>query len=205
MTASQLAQLDTLRQQNASLQNQLKAMSDIPGRNALDRRIRDLNQKNLTAQIQLDQERARVEDLRKQLDEARDIKRGVLERGQSANLKVDLLNDELSQARGKSNRSKMPLLMQGKRSASYRAGGAVPIQFLFLCPVPRMFPVILSWVLLLQFEPYHQESQVHRLWEHPLAIVFQESVSLVVLAHYHLGDKVLRVFKIFLQEIHRFS
>ena len=70
-------------------------MSDIPGRNALDRRIRDLNQKNLTAQIQLDQERARVEDLRKQLNEARDIKRGVLERGQSANLKVDLLNDAL--------------------------------------------------------------------------------------------------------------
>jgi chromosome segregation ATPase len=101
LTASQLAQLDTLRQQNVSLQNQLKTMSDIPGRNALDRRIRDLNQKNLTAQIQLDQERARVEDLRKQLDEARDIKRGVLERGQSANLKVDLLNDELSQARGK--------------------------------------------------------------------------------------------------------
>ena len=101
LTASQLAQLDTLRRQNESLQNQLKTMSDIPGRNALDRRIRDLNQKNLTAQIQLDQERARVEDLRKQLDEARDIKRGVLERGQSANLKVDLLNDELSQARGK--------------------------------------------------------------------------------------------------------
>ncbi len=86
---------------DVSLQNQLKTMSDIPGRNALDRRIRDLNQKNLTAQIQLDQERARVEDLRKQLDDASDIKRGVLERGQSASLKVDLLSDELTQARGK--------------------------------------------------------------------------------------------------------
>ena len=101
LAASQLAELDSLRQQNVSLQNQLKTMSDIPGRNALDRRIRDLNQKNLTAQIQLDQERARVEDLRKQLDDASDIKRGVLERGQSASLKVDLLSDELTQARGK--------------------------------------------------------------------------------------------------------
>ena len=39
-----------------------------------------------------------MEDLRKQLDEARNIKQEVVERGQSANMKVRLLNDELSVA-----------------------------------------------------------------------------------------------------------
>jgi chromosome segregation ATPase len=51
------------------------------------------------AQIQLDQERSRVEDLRKQLAESRDIKQEIVERGQSANLKVGLLNDELDDSR----------------------------------------------------------------------------------------------------------
>lgn len=124
LTASQVAELETLRQQNLNLQNQLKNMSEIPGRNALDRRIRDLNQKNLTAQIQLDQERARVEDLRKQLDEARDIKRGVLERGQSANLKVDLLNDELSQARGKIQSLENALVNAREAIRVLQAGGS---------------------------------------------------------------------------------
>ena len=49
----------------------------------------------------MDQERARVQDLRKQLSEARNIKQEIIERGQSANLKVDLLNDELEDARGR--------------------------------------------------------------------------------------------------------
>ena len=138
LTASQVAELETLRQQNLNLQNQLKNMSEIPGRNALDRRIRDLNQKNLTAQIQLDQERARVEDLRKQLDEARDIKRGVLERGQSANLKVDLLNDELSQARGKIQSLENALVNAREAIRVLQAGGAAPIQFPFPYPGPGL-------------------------------------------------------------------
>ena len=124
LTASQMAELDSLRQQNASLQNQLKTMSDIPDRNALDRRIRDLNQKNLTAQIQLDQERARVEDLRKQLDDASDIKRGVLERGKSASLKVDLLNDELTQARGKIQSLENALINAREAIRVLQAGGS---------------------------------------------------------------------------------
>ena len=55
----------------------------------------------MTAQIQLDQERARVEDLRRQLSGARDIKQEVVERGQSANMKVNLLNGELSEAQSR--------------------------------------------------------------------------------------------------------
>ena len=42
-----------------------------------------------------------MQDLRKQLSEARNIKQEIIERGQSANLKVDLLNDELEDARGR--------------------------------------------------------------------------------------------------------
>jgi DNA repair exonuclease SbcCD ATPase subunit len=102
LSNAQIAELSSLREQNLRLQNQLQGMnssSPVPGREQIDRKISTLNQRNLTAQIQLDQERARVEDLRKQLSEARDIKQEVLERGQSANLKVGLLNDELSGAR----------------------------------------------------------------------------------------------------------
>ena len=74
-------------------------MTTMPGRDQIDRKLNALNQQNLTAQIQLDQERAKVEDLRKQLSEARDIKQAVVERGQSANIKVGMLNKELSNAR----------------------------------------------------------------------------------------------------------
>jgi len=96
----QIAELNRLKEQNQRLQAQLQSMGPtIPGRDQIDRKISTLNQQNLTAQIQLDQERARVEDLRKQLSDARDIKQEVLERGQSANLKVGLLNDQLSDAK----------------------------------------------------------------------------------------------------------
>ncbi len=95
------AEILRLREQNQRLQNQLLASNTIPQRDQLDRKVRDLNQKNLTAQIQLDQERARVEDLRRQLSDARDIKQEVVERGQSANMKVSLLNNELSDAQNR--------------------------------------------------------------------------------------------------------
>ena len=95
------AEILRLREQNQRLQSQLLASNTVPQRDQLDRKVRDLNQKNLTAQIQLDQERARVEDLRRQLADARDIKQEVVERGQSANMKVGLLNNELSDAQNR--------------------------------------------------------------------------------------------------------
>ena len=70
---AEAAEVIRLREQNQRLQTQLMTSRTIPQRDQLDRKIRELNQKNLTAQIQLDQERSRVEDLRKQLDEARNI------------------------------------------------------------------------------------------------------------------------------------
>jgi len=97
----QMAELASLREQNQRLQEQFRNLANAPGREGLDQRIQDLNQKNLTAQIQLDQERSRVQDLRKQLADARGIKQEIIERGQSANLKVNLLNEELEDARGK--------------------------------------------------------------------------------------------------------
>jgi len=95
------AEMLRLREQNKRLQGQILSNNTIPQRDQLDRKIRDLNQKNLTAQIQLDQERARVEDLRRQLSDARDIKQEVVERGQSANMKANLLNGELSDAQNR--------------------------------------------------------------------------------------------------------
>jgi chromosome segregation ATPase len=92
-------EINMLKEENRMLNEKLRSPSTLPARDQLDRRIRDLNQKNLMAQIQLDQERARVGDLRKQLAESRDIKQEIVERGQSANLKVGLLNDELDDAK----------------------------------------------------------------------------------------------------------
>ena len=99
LSNTQIAELTRLRDQNQRLQDQLQSMTTMPGRDQIDRKLNALNQQNLTAQIQLDQERAKVEDLRKQLSEARDIKQAVVERGQSANIKVGMLNQELSNAR----------------------------------------------------------------------------------------------------------
>ena len=99
LSNTQIAELTRLRDQNQRLQDQLQSMTTMPGRDQIDRKLNALNQQNLTAQIQLDQERAKVEDLRKQLSEARDIKQAVVERGQSANIKVGMLNKELSNAR----------------------------------------------------------------------------------------------------------
>ena len=98
---SQTAETEELRKQVQDLQSRLVAAQNDPIRNQMDRKIRDLNQKNLTAQIQLDQERSRVEDLKKQLADALEIKQGVLERGQSTNLKVNLLNNELVDAKNR--------------------------------------------------------------------------------------------------------
>ena len=101
LSSVQMAELASLRDQNKRLQEQFRNLSDNSDRVDLDRRIQDLNQKNLTAQIQLDQERSRVQDLRGQLEEARNIKQEIIERGQSANMKVNLLNEELEDARSR--------------------------------------------------------------------------------------------------------
>ena len=119
----QMAELASLREQNQSLQEQFRNLANAPGREGLDRRIQDLNQKNLTAQIQLDQERSRVQDLRKQLEEARGIKQEIIERGQSANMKVTLLNEELEDARGKIGSLEKALIVAREAIRVLQRGG----------------------------------------------------------------------------------
>ena len=59
---SQIAELNELRQENQKLQAQLVSMSNRPDadRALLDQKILELNQRNMAAQIQLDQERYRL-------------------------------------------------------------------------------------------------------------------------------------------------
>ena len=97
--SSQLAEIEELRSQNNLLKEQLASASNLPSQNDLENRISDLNQRNLTLTVELDQERIIIDDLKNELSDARSIKQEVLERGKSSKLKVDLLNDELSDSK----------------------------------------------------------------------------------------------------------
>ena len=101
MSNSQKIELENLRQQNQRLQDQLASATAGSDRNLFEQQIRELNQKNLTASVQLDEERRRSLNLERELQDALDIKRGIIEKGESANLKVELLNDELATAQGR--------------------------------------------------------------------------------------------------------
>jgi hypothetical protein len=92
-------ELNRVRVENENLKNQLDQLSDAPNRDRIDEQIRELSQSNMNAQVMLDQERAVVQELKRQLADAREIKQEVLERGKSSKLKIDLLNGELSDAR----------------------------------------------------------------------------------------------------------
>ena len=71
----------------------------------------------MSAQIQLDQERAQVASLTKELEDARDIKQEVLDRGRSDAMKVELLNDELANTRNRMQSLENALI--GARAVSY--------------------------------------------------------------------------------------
>ncbi len=95
----QTAELKRLSMENESLQGQIALLEQLPDRERLENQIRELSQSNMNAQVMFDQERALVNELKRQLTDARNIKQEVLERGKSSRLKIDLLNDELSDAR----------------------------------------------------------------------------------------------------------
>ena len=59
-----------------------------PNRDRLEPRFVILTSK-MTYQMQLDREKIMVGDLKKQLADARSIRQEVLERGKSANMKID--------------------------------------------------------------------------------------------------------------------
>jgi chromosome segregation ATPase len=95
----QIADIQELTSQNKLLKEQLATMSALPARDDLQDRIDGLNQRNLSLTVELDQERIIIDDLKNELTDARAIKQEFLERGKSSKLKVELLNDELSDAK----------------------------------------------------------------------------------------------------------
>jgi hypothetical protein len=125
LSAEQLAELNNLRQENQRLQGQLVSLSNRPDpdRALLDQKIRDLNQRNMSAQVQLDQERAQVASLSKELADARNIKQEVLDRGRSAAMKVELLNDELANARNRMQSLEKALIGAREAIRVLRSGG----------------------------------------------------------------------------------
>ena len=125
MSTEQLAELSNLRQENQRLQSQLVSLSNRPDpdRALLDQKIRDLNQRNMSAQVQLDQERAQVASLSKELADARNIKQEVLDRGRSAAMKVELLNDELANARNRMQSLEKALIGAREAIRVLRSGG----------------------------------------------------------------------------------
>lgn len=92
-------ELERIRSENANLKNQLSLAKNLSNRDRFEEQIRELSESNMNAQVMLNQERAVVDELKRQLADAREIKREVLERGKSSRLESDLLNDELTDAR----------------------------------------------------------------------------------------------------------
>ncbi len=121
---AQLAELDQLRSQNKSLQSQIQSMGNVPNRERMEAQIRDLNQQNMTYQIQLDREKIMVDDLKEQLADARSVKQEVLERGKSANMKVELLNVELSDARNRVDSLEKALVAARQAIRVLQTGGS---------------------------------------------------------------------------------
>lgn len=121
----QIAELNNLRVQNQKLQSQLLSMSNRPDtdRASFDQKIRDLNQRNMSAQVQLDQERSQVADLKKQLADAQNIKQEVLDRGRSSAMKVELLNDELATSRNRMKSLEKALIAAREAIRVLRQGG----------------------------------------------------------------------------------
>ncbi len=125
LSNEQLTELSNLRMENQRLQSQLVSMTNRPDpdRALLDEKIRDLNQRNMSSQVQLDQERAQVASLTKELEDARNIKQEVLDRGRSAAMKVELLNDELANARNRMQSLEKALIGAREAIRVLRSGG----------------------------------------------------------------------------------
>ena len=119
-----IAELEDLKVQNRSLQNQLQAMGDLPNRDRLEAQIRDLNKQNLSYKMQLDREQIMVGDLKEQLVDARSIKQEVLERGKSANMKIDVLNNELTDSRSRVQSLEKALIAAREAIRVLQSGGS---------------------------------------------------------------------------------
>ncbi len=101
ISSVQLDEIEELKSQNLLLKEQIATLSSVPGKDQLEDRIKDLNQRNLALTVELDQERIIIDDLKNELADARSIRQEVLERGKASKLKVDLLNEELGDAKNR--------------------------------------------------------------------------------------------------------
>jgi len=101
ISSIQLDEMEELKSQNLLLKEQIATLSSVPGKDQLENRIKDLNQRNLALTVELDQERIIIDDLKNELSDARSIKQEVLERGKASKLKSDLLNEELGDAKNR--------------------------------------------------------------------------------------------------------
>jgi chromosome segregation protein len=101
ISSIQLDEMEELKSQNLLLKEQIATLSSVPGKDQLEDRIKDLNQRNLALTVELDQERIIIDDLKNELSDARSIRQEVLERGKASKLKADLLNEELGDAKNR--------------------------------------------------------------------------------------------------------
>ncbi len=119
-----LTELENLRMQNQNLVEQISTFGSMPQLDELEDRVRNLNQRNLALTVELDQERSVVNDLKDELSDARSIKQEVLERGKSSKLKIDLLNEELSDARNRVTALEKALISAREAIRVLQGGGA---------------------------------------------------------------------------------
>ena len=69
-----------------------------------------------------------VDDLKKQLADARSVRQEVVERGKSANMKIDLLNQELGDSRSRVNSLEKALVAARQAIRVLQSGGSeVPL------------------------------------------------------------------------------
>ena len=124
VNSNQLGEIEELKSQNNLLKDQLAQMSAEPGRDDLQGRIRDLNQRNLALTVELDQERIIIDDLKNELTDARSIKQEILERGKASNLKANLLNEELTDAKVRIQSLEKALVAAREAIRVLQGGGA---------------------------------------------------------------------------------
>jgi len=120
----QLSELEDLKSQNAMLKDQIAQMSPMAASEELRARVKDLNQRNLNLTVELDQERIIIDDLKNELSNARSIKQEILERGKASELKSNLLNDELTDAKFRIQSLEKALISAREAIRVLQGGGA---------------------------------------------------------------------------------
>lgn len=134
----QAAEMDRLQARNSSLEAELATLRSSMPSDELSRNLQELNQKNMAFQLQLDQERIIIDELKGQLADARNIKQEVLERGKSSRLKIELLNDELADARNRISSLENALVSAREAIRILQGGGSSSSQIQVSAPKTQL-------------------------------------------------------------------